>query len=47
MHGWTKIDAAAKYADVSKRTIENSIKNSLTYSGMSQKLILIKLSDLD
>ncbi len=40
MRGWDRIDNAAKYSDVSKRTIRNWLKNGLPYSRMSKKLVI-------
>ena len=42
MRGWAKVKSAAKYADVSERTIRSLLKQGLKYSRVSSNMILIR-----
>ena len=45
--GWANINEAATYAGVRPRTIRTWLKEGLTYSRLSRKLILIKFEAID
>ncbi|HBZ35520.1 MAG TPA: hypothetical protein DEO33_03750 [Rikenellaceae bacterium] len=47
MTGWVKITDAAKYADVSKRTVEDWLKQGLKYSRLPSGTRLIKFEWID
>jgi hypothetical protein len=45
--GWGKIKAAAAYAGVSERTLENWVRNGLRYTQLPSGLRLIKFKWID
>lgn len=45
--GWVKVRAAAKYAGVSERTLEDWLKQGLKYAKIPSGLRLIKLEWID
>jgi predicted site-specific integrase-resolvase len=45
--GWLKIKTAAKYIDVSPRTLRHYLKCGLKYSRLPSGSILIRREDLD
>jgi excisionase family DNA binding protein len=47
MEGWVSIKNAAKYADVSVRTMREMLKRGLRYSKVSPGMIRIRYSDID
>ena len=47
MEGWASIKNAAKYADVSVRTMRNLLKRGLKHSRISSGMIRIRYSDID
>ncbi|SEA68164.1 hypothetical protein SAMN05660420_02856 [Desulfuromusa kysingii] len=44
---WITIKQAANYASVSERTIRSWLKDGLSYSKASKKLILIRIVNID
>lgn len=46
MKGWYSVKEAAKYCDISERTLRNWLRNGLRYSMVNRK-ILIKLDWLN
>ena len=47
MQGWAKIKQAAKYADISERTLRDWLKQGLKHSRLPTGTILIRYSDID
>jgi hypothetical protein len=47
MEGWASIKNAAKYADVSVRTMRGMLKGGLKHSRLSSGMIRIRYSDID
>ena len=47
MEGWASIKNAAKYADVSVRTMRGLLKRGLKHSRLSSGMIRIRYSDID
>ena len=47
MEGWVSIKNAAKYADVSVRTMRDLLKRGLKHSRLSSGIIRIRYSDID
>jgi excisionase family DNA binding protein len=47
MPGWCKVKNAAKYADVSERTIREWLKEGLKHSRLPSGTIRIRYSDID
>jgi hypothetical protein len=47
MDGWASVKKAAKYADISERTIRDGLKNELKHSKPSAGMIPIRCSDID
>ena len=47
MEGWASIKNAAKYADVSVRTMRDLLKRGLKHSRVSSGMIRIRYSDID
>ena len=47
MIGWLKVKNAAKYADVSERTLRTWLKHGLRHSRLRSGMILIKVEWLD
>ena len=47
MKGWGNLKNAAKYADVSKRTLTGWFKEGLKHSRLNHKTILIRYDDID
>ena len=47
MEGWASIKNAAKYADVSARTMRDLLKRGLKHSRVSSGMIRIRYSDID
>lgn len=47
MKGWANVKNAAKYADVSERTVRNWLKEGLKHSRLNAKTIRIQYSDID
>ena len=47
MEGWSSIKNAAKYADVSVRTMRRLLKLGLKHSRVSSGMIRIRYSDID
>jgi hypothetical protein len=47
MDGWASVKKAAKYADISERTIRDGLKNGLKHSKPSAGMIPIRCSDID
>ena len=47
MIGWLKVKNAAKYADVSERTLRTWLKSGLRHSRLPSGTILIKIEWLD
>jgi len=47
MQGWAKIKRAAKYADISERTVRKWLNKGLKYSRLPTGTILIRYSDVD
>jgi excisionase family DNA binding protein len=47
MLGWCKVKNAAKYADVSERTIREWLKEGLKHSRLPSGTIRIRYSDID
>jgi hypothetical protein len=47
MEGWGSIKNAAKYADVSVRTMRGLLKRGLKHSRLSSGMIRIRYSDID
>jgi hypothetical protein len=47
MEGWASIKIAAKYADVSVRTMRGLLKRGLKHSRVSSGMIRIRYSDID
>jgi hypothetical protein len=47
MDGWASVKKAAKYADISERTIRDWLKNGLKHSKASAGMIPIRCSDID
>jgi hypothetical protein len=47
MEGWACIAKAAKYADVSEKTMRDWLKVGLKHSRVSRRILRIKYSDID
>ena len=47
MKGWANVKNAAKYADVSVRTLRDWLKEGLKHSRLNAKTIRIRYSDID
>ncbi len=47
MHGWASVKKAAKYTDVSERTMRSWMKDGLRYSRLPSGMIRIRYSALD
>lgn len=47
MEGWASIKTAAKYADVSVRTMRDLLKHGLKHSRLLSGMIRIRYSDID
>ena len=47
MEGWARVKKAAKYADVSERTMRSWMKDGLRYSRLSSGMIRIRYSAID
>ena len=47
MDGWASVKKAAKYADISERTMRDWLKNGLKHSKPSAGMIRIRYSDID
>lgn len=47
MEGWASIKNAAKYADISVRTMRGLLKLGLKHSRVSSGMIRIRYSDID
>jgi hypothetical protein len=47
VQGWAKIKTAAKYADISPRSLRSWLKAGLEYSRLSSGTILIRYSSID
>jgi excisionase family DNA binding protein len=47
MDGWASVKKAAKYADISERTMRDWLKSGLKHSKPSGGMIRIRYSDID
>jgi len=47
MEGWARVKKAAKYADVSERTMRSWMKDGLRYSRLSSGMIRIRYCAID
>ena len=47
MEGWASVKNAAKYADVSVRTMREFLKKGLKHSRVSSGMIRIRYNDID
>jgi hypothetical protein len=47
MEGWASIKNAAKYADISVRTMRGMLKRGLKHSRLSSGMIRIRYNDID
>ena len=47
MEGWASVKKAAKYADISERTLRDWLKEGLKHSRLNAKTIRIRYVDID